>query len=87
MESSDRYEDWQLQSNREPVATILCQVSEKCGSDWKSQLSEAKPVALTNPVMWTMYVPSRFSFKDDKKKDMVATKARQTRGNIHVEVR
>ena len=30
-----------LQRTRESVATISCQVSEKCGSHWKSQLSEA----------------------------------------------
>ena len=29
-----------LHRTRESVATILYQVSEKCGSDWKSQLSE-----------------------------------------------
>ena len=29
--------------------------------------------------MQGLYVSSRFSFKDDKKKDLIATKARQTR--------
>ena len=68
-----------LHSTRESVATILCQVSEKSGSDWKSQLSEGsfvfivgKPVDEPSDVD---YVPSRFSFKDDTK---IAAKARQT---------